>query len=136
MTPDQLDQHSHEAKKRMDEKQKTQFFKVQNANQWMNEAQNTVAPDMLFGELWYEGELCIMFADTNLGKSILAVQIADSISSGRKIGSFKLEAKPQRVLYFDFELTMKQFQARYSNNYQDNFRFRFSPPLRPRADKS
>jgi DNA replication protein DnaC len=130
MTPDELDEHSQEARKRMDEKKKTQFFKVQNANNWMDEAQNAVAPDMLFGELWYEGELCIMFADTNLGKSILAVQIADSISSGRKIDGLKLEAPPQRVLYFDFELTMKQFQARYSNNYLDNFQF---SPLFDRA---
>ncbi len=96
----------------------------------MKDAQDTVPPDMLFGELWYEGELCIMFADTNLGKSILAVQIADSISNGKPIGSFKLEAKPQRVLYFDFELTMKQFQARYSNNYEDNYQF---SPLLDRA---
>ncbi len=130
MTPDELDKHSEDARKRMEAKKEKGFFKIRTADEWLKEAENSVAPDMLFGELWYEGEVCIMFADTNLGKSILAVQIADSISSGRQIGGFKLEAKQQKVLYFDFELTMKQFQARYSNNYQDNFKF---SPLFSRA---
>jgi hypothetical protein len=44
----------------------------------------------------------------------LAVQIANSISNGKQLGSFTLEAKPQKVLYFDFELSDKQFEARYS----------------------
>ncbi len=131
MTVDQLDGQAQQQREKLNaENNKSQFFKIQNANHWMKEARNTVAPDMLFGELWYEGELCIMFADTNLGKSILAVQLADSISSGKAINGFKLEAKPQRVLYFDFELTMKQFQARYSNNYEDEYQF---SPLLDRA---
>jgi hypothetical protein len=44
----------------------------------------------------------------------LAVQIADSISKGQQIPGFKLEAKKQPVLYFDFELSPKQFEVRYS----------------------
>jgi len=62
-----------------------------------------------------------------LGKSILAVQIGNSISKGEQIRGFILEAKKQPVLYFDFELSDKQFQNRYSigfeNDYQwdDNF---------------
>ncbi|MGZ3874773.1 MAG: AAA family ATPase [Mucilaginibacter sp.] len=70
---------------------------------------------MLFGSFWFQDELCILFADTNVGKSILAVQIGDSISSGRPIGSFEMEAPPAPVLYFDFELSDKQFHKRYSS---------------------
>ena len=51
---------------------------------------------MLFDKLWYEGEICILFADTNVGKSILAVQIGDSISRGKAIRGFEIEAKRQK----------------------------------------
>ena len=78
---------------------------------------------MLFSEFWYEHEVCILFSDTNLGKSILAVQIANSISKGIPISGFKLEAEKQPVLYFDFELTEKQFQNRYSQNYENAYHF-------------
>ena len=58
--------------------------------------------------------MCILFADTNLGKSILSVQIGNSISKGQQIRGFQLEAPKQKVLYFDFELSAKQFEVRYS----------------------
>lgn len=90
------------------------LFKVKTANQWIEQAKKSPIPLMLFGELWHDSELCILFADTNLGKSILAVQIADSISKGKMISGFKLEAEKQTVLYFDFELSAKQFEIRYS----------------------
>lgn len=90
------------------------LFTIKTANEWVNEAKSRPIPQMLFGELWHDGELCILFADTNLGKSILAVQIADSISRGKIIRGFNLEAKKQPVLYFDFELSAKQFEVRYS----------------------
>jgi len=90
------------------------LFKVKKANQWIEQAKKSPIPQMLFGELWHDSEICILFADTNLGKSILAVQIADSISKGKQIPGFKLDAQKQCVLYFDFELSAKQFEVRYS----------------------
>lgn len=93
------------------------------ANEWLNEANKQKIPAMLFSELWYEGELCILFADTNVGKSILAVQIGNSISKGEPINGFKLTAQKQPVLYFDFELTKKQFENRYSVEYQNHYIF-------------
>lgn len=95
------------------------LFKVKTANEWLNEAKNTPIPEMLFGEFWHEGEICILFSDSNLGKSILSVQIADSISKGQQIPGFRLEAKKQPVLYFDFELSAKQFEVRYSIKNED-----------------
>ena len=99
------------------------LFTVMPANNWIEQAEARPIPKMLFSEFWYEGEVCILFADTNLGKSILAVQIANSISRGEPIPAFKLEAEAQKVLYFDFELTDKQFQNRYSKDYQNPYQF-------------
>lgn len=99
------------------------LFTVQPAAQWLDQARNRPIPRMLFDEFWFEGELCILFAENGVGKSLLAVQIADSISNGRQVPGFKLEATCQPVLYFDFELTDKQFESRYSINYQHHYQF-------------
>jgi len=99
------------------------LFTVMPANKWIEQAKSRPTPKMLFGQLWFENELCILFADTNLGKSILAVQIGDSISKGEAIRGFTLEASKQLVLYFDFELSDKQFEARYSDNFTNHYLF-------------
>lgn len=96
------------------EKKNKGLLKIKTANEWLIEAKATPIPEMLFSEFWHENEICILFADSNLGKSILAVQIADSISKGKQIPGFKLEAQKQPVLYYDFELSPKQFEARCS----------------------
>ena len=105
------------------ETKKTHLFKVMRANEWIEISKNKPIPKMLFSEFWFEGELCIMFADTNVGKSILAVQIADSISKGIPIQGFNLECVNQPVLYFDFELSEKQFENRYSIDYANHYAF-------------
>ena len=85
------------------EELKCGMFVAKTANQAVREAVETPNPEKLWHEFWYEGELCCLFADTNLGKSILAVQICTDIARlGRK------------VVYFDFELSDKQFQLRYT----------------------
>ena len=76
---------------------------IKTANRTIREAALRPNPDTLYLTLWYEGEVCCLFSDSNLGKSILAVQIATQI------------AQTRRVLYFDFELSDKQFQLRYSD---------------------
>lgn len=93
---------------------RTNLFKIQSANDWLIEAKDSPNPLMLFSTFWHEGEVCILFADTNIGKSILSVQIGNSISKGISIPGFPHEAKKQAVLYFDFELSAKQFEIRYS----------------------
>lgn len=99
------------------------LFIVKTGNRWIEQAKTRPIPKMLFGEFWFEGELCILYADTNLGKSILAVQIAESISTGKAIKGFSLECEKQPVLYFDFELSDKQFENRYSLNFDQHFDF-------------
>ena len=93
------------------------------AKQWMESAKTKPIPRMLFSELWYEREVCFLFADTNVGKSILAVQIASSISSGIPVEGFKLEAAQQPVIYCDFEINEKQFEKRYTRNWEDHTEF-------------
>ncbi|WP_158848086.1 AAA family ATPase [Algibacter sp. L1A34] len=96
---------------------------VKTANQWIDEAKNRPIPNMLFSQFWHENELCILYADTNIGKSILAVQIADSLSQGIAIPGFINECLPKKVLYLDFELSDKQFENRCSENYQNHYNF-------------
>jgi archaellum biogenesis ATPase FlaH len=113
----------HILKKANEVTSKKGLFMVKEANQWIEEAKIRPIPNMLFSEFWHEGELCILFADTNTGKSILAVQIGNSIAQGQPIPGFKLQANSQKVLYLDFELSDKQFEVRYSENYNNHYHF-------------
>ena len=92
------------------------------ANEWLEIARDKPSQKKLFGELWYENEICILFASSNIGKSILAVQIADSISTGLSIEPLDMQTEAQKVLYFDFELSDTQFRNRYSEAKKD-FKF-------------
>jgi hypothetical protein len=99
------------------------LFTLHTANDWIALEQHSPPPQMLFGDFWYQGELCILFADANAGKSILAVQIGNGIAGGQPIGPFATHARNAKVLYVDFELTAKQFQTRYFSEYGAGFRF-------------
>lgn len=90
------------------------MFRATSANNWIDEVKDLPTPKMLFSEFWVENEICILFADTNVGKTALSVQIANSISKGIPIEGFEMEAEKQKVIYFDFELSAKQFQQRYT----------------------
>jgi RecA-family ATPase len=103
--------------------QKFGILRIRSANEVMNQASKQPTPKMLFDEFWFEGELSVLFADTGVGKSLLAVQIGESIASGKPIKGFRMEAARQLVYYFDFELADKQFQQRYSVNYENNYKF-------------
>lgn len=79
------------------------FFIIKTANDTIREAAERPDPNPLFLTIWYETQVCCLFADSNVGKSILGVQV------GAEIANF------QTVLYFDFELSDKQFQLRYTD---------------------
>lgn len=87
------------------------IFIVKSANQAMKDAKDIPDPKPLWLSLWNEGEVCCLFADSGVGKSIYAVQIATAI------------AEKQTVLYFDFELTEKQFQLRYTNEKGEEYKW-------------
>ncbi|MBS1530431.1 MAG: AAA family ATPase [Bacteroidetes bacterium] len=99
------------------------LFLVRPVKKWIDEAKNEPIPKMLFSEFWHEGELCILFSDTNLGKSVLAIQIGNSISTGTPIPGFRIDADAQKVLYFDFEMSKKQLEVRYAADYKQHYQF-------------
>jgi RecA-family ATPase len=114
------------------------LFTVCTGNRWMELGGREPAAKMLFGQFWYQHELCFLFAATNTGKSILAVQIGNAIAGGKKSGRFPCQAPAAKVLYADFELSNLQFHQRYSangqapiaigDNFHDNFfRAQFNP---------
>jgi len=115
-------------------------FTLFNGNRWLEIGGREPEPKMLFGEFWHQGELCILFADTNAGKSVLAVQIGDSITRRQQIGPFSLQAENGVVLYVDFELSARQFHIRYSNaeggyQFSDSFyRAQLNPETHMPAD--
>jgi hypothetical protein len=120
------------------------LFNVERGNRWMELARREPEAKMLFGELWHQGELCMLFADTNIGKSVLAVQIGESIARGESIKPFTCQAPPARVLYIDFELGPAQFGLRYSQGredyeFSDNFfraQYNFIPDPPPNVDEN
>lgn len=93
-------------------------------NEWIERIRGISEQRCLFGQLWYEGEICILFADTNVGKSILAVQIADMISKGSDadglLEGLAPETEAQPVIYADFEMSLAQFARRYSSGDGEN----------------
>lgn len=93
------------------------------ANKAMEKAFKIKDRESLYKRLWYEGEICVLVAKSNLGKSILAVQIANEIAKSGKL-----------VIYLDYELEDKQFQQRYTNECT-KVMFKFSENLL-RADLS
>lgn len=83
------------------------------ANEIMEKAAKMKDRLCLYKKLWNEGEICVLFAKSNLGKSILAVQIAEEIARSGKL-----------VNYLDYELEAKQFQQRYCNEKtKENYKF-------------
>lgn len=83
---------------------KPDLITIKPATDWMKDAASRPDSRPLWQPFWNEGELACLFADSNLGKSIYAVQIAADI------------ARNTKVIYFDFELADKQFQLRYTDN--------------------
>jgi len=89
-------------------------FYLISANDRMERASKQSVPNMLFSECIYEKDLTVLFAPAGVGKTVLAMHIADSISQGKSIEGFKNEAPAQPVVYFDLELSDVQFQGRYA----------------------
>ena len=107
------------------------LFNLKPANAWMEDAGKKPQQKALFGDFWLEGELSILFSDSGRGKSTLAMQIAESLARGKAVAPFETVPPAQKVLYFDFELSEKQFEARYSALKKDGtrHRHRFSDKL-------
>ncbi|HQX55614.1 MAG TPA: AAA family ATPase [Pyrinomonadaceae bacterium] len=87
-------------------------FVIKNANVWKDDPAARPKPVQLFEDFWFEGEMALLFGVS--GKTTLAVQIAESIASGRIIETAVMTAEAQPVLYLDLCLSEKQFGLRYT----------------------
>ena len=96
---------------------------VRPAGEWVTRgSKHRTGSTEMFGTLWREGEVAVLFGDKGSGKSVLAVQIAEAIARGTKAvantknwsGSVAAQPKPRKVLYIDFQRTQRQFAERYS----------------------
>ena len=83
------------------------LLSVKKANDWIEDAITRPDPRMFFHNLVVQYENTVLFAQSNVGKTILAVQIAEDI------------ARTDKVLYIDLELADKQFQMRYTDGDSD-----------------
>ena len=79
------------------------LLSVKAANDWIEESLLAPDPKMYFHNLIVQYENTVIFASSNVGKSILAIQIAEDI------------ARQEKILYVDLELSAKQFQMRYTD---------------------
>ena len=79
------------------------IMEVKPGNQWIQDSKDMPDPKLYFHDLIVEGENTVVFASSNVGKSIFCTQMAESI------------ARETKVLYIDCELSAKQFQLRYTN---------------------
>ena len=82
---------------------KVGLFSVKSANAWIDDAIARPDPKSWFYDLIVQYENTVLFAQSNAGKTILAVQMAECI------------AREEKVLYIDLELADKQFQMRYTD---------------------
>jgi hypothetical protein len=96
---------------------------TKSVNDWIEEVKGKPTPSKLFFDLWREGDFCIFFGDSGLGKSLLAVQIAEALAKGRiynePTDNDLTVTKPVPILYLDAELSAKQFELRYSVEQHD-----------------
>lgn len=106
------------------------LFLFRSLTEVMIEAEKQPDTMKMAGHLFRKGEVSILFAAAGVGKSIFSMQIADSLSKGEEVLRDVLvnETDPQKVLYFDFELTDRNILNRYSDKATGQ-RYEFSDNL-------
>lgn len=86
-------------------------FHVASMNDCLKKAKSLPPIVVLYPNIVLEGDLCIIFGQSGIGKTIFAMQVARDIA-----------AKGKRVLYADFEMTLRQLSLRYdSANFPPTF---------------
>lgn len=102
---------------------------IRTINECMTEASQLPKLKKLFGNMFHTGEVAVLAGDTGLGKSLLAVQIANAITKGELSILDQTIDTTDKVLYFDIELSDRQFFQRYENYIFDQklYRVTFNP---------
>ncbi|MFT3745430.1 MAG: AAA family ATPase [Pyrinomonadaceae bacterium] len=100
---------------------------VRSGSETKEVTENWLPMKQMFGPLWLEEEVAVLFSIPGVGKSALAVHIAESLARGKPLAPFDkvqpgCELEPQRVLYIDFEMPLQHFLRRYSIETSDGLR--------------
>lgn len=77
-------------------------FEYTTLNEVVEDGMKAEKREYLYKNLWIEKELTVFFGAANVGKSMIAVQIAEEIAK-----------KGKTVMYFDYELSEQQLSDRY-----------------------
>lgn len=86
-------------------------FHISSMNDCLREARKLPPMVELYPNVVVEGDLCCIFGQSGVGKTIFAVQVACAIAEKKK-----------RVLYVDFEMTIRQLGNRYEKaNFPSTF---------------
>lgn len=81
-------------------------FRVGKMNDFLSYAKTLPDIRNFWNGLIYEGDIHVIFGDTNVGKSLLTVQMCDEITK---------KYKDVNLLYIDLEMSPKQIELRYKN---------------------
>lgn len=99
-------------------------FKTRTMRQRMIDASILPIPKNYISFLLVEGETVYLAAENNVGKSILGMQMMVAITEGKDFLGLRGDDRPTAItLYFDFELSDKAQQKRYSEDFQNNYQF-------------
>ena len=105
-------------------KDKDSFLKAKKLKDTLKEQLSKPRKRKLFGQLWWENELLVLFATTGVGKTILGVQLAEAIASGKNVfeelTEFINECGAMIVLLLDYELSPAQLIKRYTDENGKN----------------
>ena len=96
---------------------KSEMPDIRSANKRMEDARSQPEIDQLFSMVWQSNELHVLFADTGVGKSIFAMAISVALCKGEEFLGLTNQTENQVVLFYDFELSDRQFRKRYSNDF-------------------
>ncbi len=101
-----------------------QVTRIRTANERLSTAKTLPIMTPLFGTLWQTEEITILAADTGVGKTLLAVGVADAVTKQENKFLDQQISHNEKVLYYDFELTDRNFLNRYSDyKFSDNLLF-------------
>ncbi len=108
---------------KMDKYNFENLSRIRSSVKRMEDAKNQPHVKQIISMIWQSNEIHILFADTGVGKSILATVISNAISKGEKFLFLENEHEAMPVLFYDFELSDRQFKKRYSNDEGEGYMF-------------